>query len=311
MKKNIRYRFRFAGALALTFSCALLAVSCSKNGSPSGDLNFAGLGTFLNADGNPTALNSDIHQIDINHARKNYGDLLVISPMDDGVKVSKDTIILSPVEEGVEYTFSGYFCGQIVNTTKGTIIKLKDVYIENKDAKPAITSEAKLEISVAKGSENYIVSRGRSYSRNAALRSKRALVLGGGGNLYVKGKIWHGAEAEDMKIKGSGNFYFEGTRKGSALKCDSLSVEEGKGFCAYFMNSKNGIKAERTVNLASGNFYFYNDGTGIKTATSEEKPDKAHAITLTGGYFYASGVKKPYSTDEGAFTNSGAHFVEE
>ena len=246
---------------------------------------------------------------DINEARKKYGDQLVLSPLDDSVKISKNQIVLSPVEEGVTYTFSGYFDGQIVNTTKNTVIKLKDAFIENKMGKPAISSETKVEVAVSKESENFIISRGRNYSRSAALRSKRGLVIGGGGKLYVKGKICHGVEAEDVKLKGSGQFYFAGTKKGSAVNCETFLVDEEKTFNAYFVNSKNGIKADRTISISSGNFHFINDTTGLKTDTSQEKPGKAHAIILNGGKILSYSLNTLYKTDENAFINAGAEIL--
>ena len=259
-------------------------------------------------------------QIDVKEIKATYGDKLEISPLDESVNISKRQIVLSPVSEGVCYTISGYFNGQIVNTTKNTEIRLKNAFIENNSEKPAISSDVKFEVSAAKGTKNYIVSQGRGYSRTAALRSKRSLVIGGGGDLFVRGKICHGVEAEDMKLKGTGNFYFQGTRKGSAVKCDTLSVEEGKTFNAYFMNSKNGIKADRTVNIASGNFFLYNNSVGIKTDISSEggaksskssKPTKARAIILSGGTFHTEGLKRFYVTDDGAFQNNGATIIEE
>ena len=246
---------------------------------------------------------------DINEARKKYGEQLVISPMDDSVKITKNQILLSPVEEGVTYTISGYFEGQIVNTTKNTLIKLKDAFIENKMGKPAISSETKVEIAVSKDSENYIISRGKSYSRSAALRSKRGLVIGGGGKLYVKGRICHGVEGEDVKLKGSGQFYFAGNKKGSAVNCETFLVDEDKSFAAYFVDSKNGIKADKTISISSGNFYFINDTTGLKTDTSLEKPGKAHAIILNGGKILYYSLNDLYKTDENGFINAGAEII--
>lgn len=235
--------------------------------------------------------------IDTMSEKKSYGEKIAISPLDDSVTITRGKITLAPHEENVTYTISGYFAGQIVSTTKNTIIKLNNAYLENMAGRPVIRCSAKTEISTAKNSTNYIVSRGRSFSKIGAIQTKRALVLGGSGTLYVKGSICHGIEAEDVKLKGTGIFYIEGTRRGSALTCESLSVEKEKSFAAYFLNAKNGIKADDTISIQSGNFHLYNNGTAFKTDLSKQSSDKSHAVSLTGGTFYLYKNASLYETD--------------
>lgn len=239
-------------------------------------------------------------KIEPNSERSSFESRISISPMDESVTVSRSQIILAPKSENMTYTLSGYFDGQIIVNTKNTVLKLKDAYIENSSGKEAIVANAKTELSTAKDSVNYIVSRGRSLLKKAALESKKPLVLGGSGTLFVKGFVCHAVEAEDVKIKGSGAFYFEGTRRGSALTCQTFEVEDGKTFTAFFLNSKNGIKAERTVTVNSGNLHFYSNGTAIKTDIKEDSPKYAHGITLNGGNIYLEGNGRDYITDEGA-----------
>ena len=52
------------------------------------------------------------------------------------------------------------------------------------------------------------------------------------------------------------------------------------------MNAKNGIKADRTIKIGSGNFHLYNNGTALKTDSDEKSPRQVQAITLSGGKFY-------------------------
>ncbi len=250
-------------------------------------------------------------QLSSEAAKEDYKEKITIIPLDDSVKIERNKIIISPHEEDLEYTISGYFNGQIICTTKNTSLKLKNAYLENKNGESAIRGEAKIEVLAAKDSVNYIVSSGNSFNKNAALQGKRGLVIGGGGILYVDGNVYHGVEAEDVKIKGSGTFYFEGTSEGSALKCKTFTSDEEKSFNAYFLNSKNGIKAENTIIINSGNYYLYENATALKTDTSAEKPSSAHSITLKGGEFHTYQNAKLYSTDENAYFAEGASFIED
>ena len=250
-------------------------------------------------------------EIDTESAKSSFGKEISISPMDDSVRVSKNKIVISPDSENVTYIISGYFNGQIVVNTKNTELKLANAFIENTSGKPAIKANAKTEISTAKNTENFIVSRGRSFSKNAALSSSRTLILGGSGTLNIKGKICHAVEAEDVKIKGSGVFFLEGTKRGSALTCESLEIEKDKTFTAFFLNSKNGIKADKTMSISSGNFHFYNNETALKTDTKKESPKQAHGIKLSGGKFYFVENTNFVITDDDAFDATDAEIETE
>lgn len=204
--------------------------------------------------------------IDAAGAKKSYvAQKLTIEPMDSTVTVKGKTITIAPKTEGKTYTISGYFDGQIVNKTKNTVLKLKGAYLENTSGAAAVYGEAKTEISTSKGTTNYIVSAGKSAEKNAALQSKKNLVLGGSGTLYVRGDVYHGIKADDVKIKGSGTLYAQGTKKGSALNCRSLTVEKDKTFSVYLVNSKNAVKADEAITLASGTFYLYDVENTLKT----------------------------------------------
>ena len=249
-------------------------------------------------------------RIDGSQAREDYGQEIMISPMDN-VSIGSHIITIAAEEENVTYTISGYFDGQIVTSTKNTVIKLNNAYLENTSGKPALRCKAKTEISTAGGSTNYIVSRGRGWAKNAALLGWGGLILGGSGTLFINGKICHGIEAEKVKIKGSGTIYVQGTKRGSALCCDIFTVEADKTFSAYFLNAKNGIKADETITIASGNFYLYNNEIALKTDFKLDEPDKNHGITITGGSFHTYKNKILFITEESAYNNTGATFTEE
>ena len=237
-------------------------------------------------------------EIDAESAKSSFKNEILISPMDDSVKINGNKIKISPKSEDSTYTISGYFDGQIKVETKNTVIKLKNAYLENSSGKPAILAKAKIEISTTKDSTNYIVSRGRGFAKNAALQSKRSLILGGSGTLFIKGGICHAVEAEDVKIKGSGVLYLEGTKRGSALTCESLEVERDKTFTAFFLNAKNGIKADKSILIQSGNFHLYDNENAFKTDITKSSTAKTHTVTLKGGSFFISGNKNLCVSDE-------------
>lgn len=247
--------------------------------------------------------------LDVESEKESYGERIIISPLDESVQILKSKIILAPKVEGVTYTISGYFDGQIISSTKNTTIKLNNAYLENRAGKPALRAAAKTEISTTKDSVNYIVTRGNSLAKKAALEGKRDLVLGGSGTVYIKNTVCHGIEADDVKIKGSGVLYVQGTRRGSALTCETLTVESEKSFTAYFLNSKNGIKAENKIAIDSGNFHLYNNGTALKTERADESSERTRSIALNGGTFYTYKNTTLYATD--SFTNDGAVLIEE
>lgn len=242
-------------------------------------------------------------------AKSSYGKEFTITPMNSSVKITKRTVTITPKTEGETYTLSGYFNGQIINRTKNTILKLNNAYLENTNGEPAIFSEAKIEISSAKGTVNYLISSGRNESKTAALQCKKNLVIGGSGTTCILGNVYHAVKADEIKLKGSGTFYAQGTKKGAAINCQSLTVEKDKTFTAYLINSKNGVKADGTINIQSGEFYLSNLETGFKTNTIKDLPKEEHGITLSGGTFHTDKVTVLYSTDKNAYKDSGAKFL--
>ncbi len=248
--------------------------------------------------------------IDDVHAKKSYSDKFIISPKDSSVKITDNVIILAPKREKTEYVISGYFSGQIVNKTKNTVIKLKNAYLEATHGEPAIFGEAKTEISSVNGTANYIVSRGTSVAKIGAVHCKKNLEIGGSGTLYIKGDVYHAIKADDIKLKGSGTLYAQGTKKGSAINCHSLLAEKDKNFTAYLINSKNGIKADNSISIASGTLHLYDNNIALKTDTVEDTPGESHSITLSGGSIYSRGNTTFYETDRNAFSSKGAKIIE-
>ena len=253
-------------------------------------------------------------KIDNEKFRTFYGDRISITPSDSTVKITKDKIIIEPKKEGVEYTIFGYFNGQIVNKTKNTVLKLSKVYLENTSGEPVIYGEAKTEISTAKDTKNFIVASGnadprtKSKSKPAAIYCKKNLELGGSGNLYVVGNVYHAVKADDVKLKGTGGFYLQGTKKGSCVNCENLIVEKDKRFKAYFVNSKNAVKADYTISIQSGIFYLWNNETAFKTDTKKDDGKKNHSITISGDntMVFTTPNTNLYETDKNAYKVDGA-----
>ena len=251
--------------------------------------------------------------LDVEKEKKSFGTKITISPMDKTVTVTKNKIVIKPASENVTYTISGYFNGQIVNKTKNTILKLKNAYIENTSGEPAIYGDAKTEISTTKDTSNYVVSSGKAKSgaKVSAIECRKNLVLGGSGKLSVKGTLYHAVKADDVKIKGSGVFFFEATDKGSCINCHSLAVEKDKTFAAYFLNSKNAVKADNTILIQSGDFFIYDNATAFKTDTKKDDPKNPHSVTLSGGTIRLRGNKSVCETEKDSYKVNGAVLIEE
>ncbi len=223
-----------------------------------------------------------------------------ISP-DNGTWIEENGVItFSPESEKTEYIISGTYEGQLKNTVKGTVFKLDGFEITNENG-PAIYGELKTEVSATENSENSITGAG-----DAAFLCEKGVEIGGSGKLNFKGTGKHGIKGSSVEVKGSGTFTVEGTADGSAINCNEFQVKEDKAFTLNLLNSKNGIKADNTIEIASGSFNFTDCKTCLKTDTSEDDPENDHYIKLSGGTFTASGQKNFYSTEDKGYDDTGA-----
>ena len=171
------------------------------------------------------------------------------------------TITFEPAEEKVEYTLSGSFEGQIINKTKNTVFILNGVSLSNTDGLPAVYGELKTEIKAEKETENTISVPGEvSDSKSGALQCEKALEIGGAGKLTVTCENAHGVKASKVELKGSGTFTFDGGADSSAVNCNEFVVDTDKTFTATFKDSKNGIKADETITIASGKSSLHTAG---------------------------------------------------
>lgn len=181
-----------------------------------------------------------------------------------------------------EYTLSGDFEGQIVTTTKGTVLKLNGANLSNKDA-PVISAPLKVEIKTEKDTVNTITTTGTKNggSKTGAITGEKKVEIGGAGTLTVAGNVRHGIRGNEVEIKGSGTITVSGTIGGSAINCNIFTVGEGKTFTLNLKDSSNGVKADKSISIESGTFNLSNLSTGFKTDTFEDD-GKAHYIKIEG-----------------------------
>ena len=222
------------------------------------------------------------------------------------------TITLTPPapaegEDAAEYTITGKFEGQIINKTKGTVLVLNGATLENKNGKAAVYGELKTELKAAKDTVNTITVTGEGDAK-AAVHCEKAVEIGGSGTLTISCENAHGVKASKVELKGSGTFTFDGGADSSAINCNEFGVKADKSFTANLKDSKNGIKADETIEIASGTFNFTNiTKTALKTDTSKDddaNAPKEHWIKITGGTFTFTNCNKVYDTEKNKFTKS-------
>ena len=114
-------------------------------------------------------------------------------------------------------------------------------------------------------------------------------------------------KASKIELKGSGNYTFDGGDDSSGINCNSFTVEQDeekpRTFTAIFKDSKNGIKADETIEIECGSFHFKNiTGTALKTDKQDEE-QKEHYIHITGGLFTFTECAAKYETKDGCFTS--------
>jgi len=243
-------------------------------------------------------------EFDYTAIKAGFGEFAIEGP-EGTYEVADGTVTLSPAEEKTEYVISGYFKGQIVNNTKNTKLTLNNAYLENDSSNPVIYSVKKLEISSEKNTVNYLVSSGTdSKAKTAAVLSEKGLEMGGNGTVYILGNLCHGAKGSEIKAKGSGRYIIRGTSGGSAVNCNGFLIEAGKSVKLFLVDSKNGIKADETISVASGSLYFGNIGTAFKTDTTKDDATLTYSISLADCNVYSRNVSKSFSTEEGCYSES-------
>ena len=235
----------------------------------------------------------------------------------DSIKIDETagTITLEPADEKIEYTITGEFEGQIINKTKGTVITLDNAKLKNTEGKAAIYGEAKIELKFKKDSTNTITVTGtadETYGK-AAVLCEKAIEIGGSGACTISCENGHGVKGSKIELKGSGNYTFDGGDDSSGLNCNSFTVEQDeekpRTFTAIFKDSKNGIKADETIEIECGTFEFKNiTGTALKTDKKDKEGAEPadHFIHLTGGTFTFTDCAAKYETKKDSFTKTDA-----
>lgn len=230
------------------------------------------------------------------------------------------TITLAPAVEGIEYTITGVFEGQIINKTKNTVITLDGANLKNTEGKAVIYGEAKIELKFKKdstntitvtGTDNTVYEEGKPDFSKAAVLCEKAIEIGGSGSCTISCENGHGVKGSKIELKGSGTYTFDGGDDSSGLNCNSFIVkqdeEKPRTFTAILKDSKNGIKADETIEIACGTFDFKNiTGTALKTDKKDKKGAEPadHYIHLTGGTFTFTDCTAIYETKDDSFEKS-------
>ena len=208
------------------------------------------------------------------------------------------------LEEPVQVELKGYFKGQIINNIEGLEIILKDVYLENEDA-PAIlnntaTENTKIVISAYKDTVNYVVSTGSDADTNKGAISSKAkdvqIEFGGSGTCYIVGTRDHGIKSHKVEFKGASKYHIQGSATGSDINCSSFKVDTTKALTLHLHKAKNGIKADKKINITGGTFNFYGTDTALKTDPAKTG-DPATTINLTSCTVNSYNVTTLQSTD--------------
>ncbi len=307
--------FALVATSLLFFSCARIPDDSKKNGSDTTN-------TDTKKDDTNKDSTDNTNEDDTNESVTiTVGNLTITTLKAYEKTVTSDeaakTITFEPAEEKVEYTLSGSFEGQIINKTKNTVFILSGVSLSNTTGASAIYGELKTEIKAAENTENTITVTGpeklpdaiEDLSSEPAVFCDKAIEIGGSGKLAVSCEYGHGVKASKIELKGSGTFTFDGGSDSSAANCNEFIVEADKTFTANFKDSKNGIKADETITIASGTFNFENiTKAALKTDTSKDDATKEHFIKLDGGTFtFTNCTEKKFkkqSTEDGKFTKA-------
>ncbi len=258
-------------ALSMAFiSCANNSDSGSSGGSAGGDSGNPGASTpDYFAEGTTTCtITSAVGEFTI--TAKGENDKIYKESDSKIILISKQDV--DNGDDAPAYNLSGNFLGQILNKTKGSVLNLNGVTLSNADA-PAIYGEKKVELSAKKDTVNVIaVAKKSATEKLAAVQCDKGIEIGGSGILSINGSIYHGVKGGDVKVKGSGTFTIQGTTDGSAINCETFYVKDDtKSFTLALLNSKNGINADKSIEICRGKFILTDLETGLKTGNAAEK----------------------------------------
>ncbi|MCQ2776539.1 MAG: carbohydrate-binding domain-containing protein [Bacilli bacterium] len=192
-----------------------------------------------------------------------------------------------------DYTVEGYLEGQINVTVDGVKLIFKDTFIQNNEhAAVNFATSGTLKIGAVKDTKNYFINPVlSSYKDAAGMYGKDGTIeyaSEAGSAIYCVGSTQHGVKAKKIIFTSGGDFWFQGTNDGSGLNTNNcLSNDEAtEVYNIHCVNCKNGIKADKKIELSRGNIFLYNLVTGLKTDENETDVDGVstdYHITLGAG----------------------------
>lgn len=202
------------------------------------------------------------------------------TPITDGHALANGVLTIS--KAGI-YTLKGYLKGQVLVTVAGVTVYVNGAFLENDQGKAPIycnvaLTEANEKVEIKAKGINYVAQYGGTYNKNnkdtaGAIVSECNVDLGGKGSLYVVGSLKHGVKANKVTIKSEGVRYIQGSADGSAINCDTFVDKAGSNSMLYVINSKNGIKADKSISVTSEgtNINMYDCTVGMKTEKTTKK----------------------------------------
>lgn len=266
-------------------ACLLLA-ACKQPETPSQDNN-----NQNQNQGNENTNNTDdpVSEPEIREFKIEGADEYSLwEKSEDGKTITLTTGEGAPAKEDgnpyvPEYTLSGDFKGKIIATEVETVIKLNESKLSNVNDSVFQMGviEGVLELSAKENTTNIIEITGDYDEENkiGAITSTgkdSKVKIGGSGSLLVSGTVNCGIKSKKVEVKGSGTFTVSGAPKGSAINCNNFTVDPDRTFTLNLKDSKNGIKADKKINIQSGTFNLSNLETGFKT-------DAGGKITIAEG----------------------------
>ena len=238
----------------------------------------------------------------------------VSTPITDGYTVSNGVYTIT---KAGTWSAKGYLKGQIIISVNGVELELNQAFLENNQGKAPIYctvapvtegTQTKAEVKGKNGSSSYVVQYGGSYDKDqpdtaGAIVSATDLDLGGKGALAIIGSLKHGVKAQKVVLKSEGARYVQGSKDGSAINCNEITNKDDSRNYLYCINSKNGIKADTSINLIAGDVSVYDCETGFKT----EKKSGNEFITLSEKvklYYDEAHITTLFDTNAGKLTNN-------
>ena len=298
---------KFKGLILL--SSILLLAGCENFLPPIFNSDSAAQGSKDSA----SQADDDPFNLDYINKKDTSVEFTIRAANNSAISKTSDEITISTADT---YTISGYYNGLIKVTVDGCTLVLRNAYLEGDNGMAAIyytPTEKKTGVTIYAdaNTENFVTSSDTTGSKQnaASIFSGRLLTFDGPGKLAVISGGQHAVKASGIKIKGSGDYYFKGSEEGSAINCNEYSHKEDIAAKVYLYSAKNGIKADKTIEILGGFYTLYSLKTGMKTDDPVYEDDgstpAAYISIGSSATLKFHNVETQFKTMEGQLTNEG------